>query len=111
MWLKTYKPLATMTVVPRIPCLPDPNRPPPGGRKYSKKYKLRDGVAALYAERINERLDEEEAGPAGSKKYLSLYPAMLTQVAEDLHDEELDAVQKIVDKWNSDGAPDDMKKK
>lgn len=85
--------------------------PPPGKNKYGKTYRIRDGVCILYSDKINIMLGRYGAEPAGSKKSMGLYSKAVSQVTSTLTPEELQLATKLVNTWNTEGAPPALQQK
>ena len=84
---------------------------PPGKHCYCKTYKARDAVMVLYQAKIKAILDVRNAGHSGSKQYMGMYPAALSEVMKSLTDEELKAAEDTASRWNKDGTPAELQQK
>jgi hypothetical protein len=84
---------------------------PRGSNKFTKNYKLRDAVAVIHSNTISQILIDREAGPPGGKKYLAMYPGVLSEVVKGLNRVEKAEAIALSETWNREGAPDELKKK
>lgn len=75
--------------------------------KIKQVYAIRDVIKQKYRELIEDKIPFKPT----DKNYLSCYQAALTQVQNEMSDEDLGALQKIVDSWNEQGAPSEVKLK
>lgn len=89
----------------------DELRHPPGKNKYCKTYHIRDAVCMLYSDKINAMLASFGAEPAGSRKSMGLYSKAVAQVTSALSAAELEAATKLMNTWNSEGAPPALQRK
>ena len=86
--------------------------PKPRGIKiHLKKYTIRDVVCAQYRPKISDLASQESQDKPGTSAYLAAYPHALTAIIQALNQEEMEAMEKLVEQWNEDGAPDAQKKK
>ena len=84
---------------------------PRGIKKYLKKYTIRDVVHAQYGPKISDLASQESQDKLGTSAYLAAYPHALTAIIQALTQEEIEVMEKLVEQWNEDGAPDAQKKK
>ena len=84
---------------------------PRGVNKYLKKYTIRDVVHAQYGPKISNLVSQESQDKPGTSAYLVAYPNDLMAIIQAPTQEEMEAMEKLVEQWNEDGAPDAQKKK
>ena len=75
--------------------------------KYKQVYTIRDVIKQRYRELIEDEIPYKST----EKQYLSSYQSVVTRVHQNMSEDDLAEVQKMVDLWNSNGAPSDLKLK
>jgi len=75
--------------------------------KIKQVYTIRDVIKQNYRELIEEKIPFKPT----EKNYLSHYQAALTQVQNEMSDEDLGDIRKTVELWNEQGAPSEVKLK
>ena len=86
------------------------NAGPPGKNRYCKTYKPQDAVNVLYHDHVKAILEASSTGKTGSRQYMGLYPAALSEVLKTLTADELKAAEELAHKWNSDSMPPEQQK-
>jgi hypothetical protein len=83
-------------------------RLPPGYNKFLKSYKLRDAVPVVCKDEVEKEMECLSNGVDSSRSRLKFYPTAITKVLESLKGDKLKEVQKMVEVWNLEGAPQDI---
>ena len=68
-------------------------------------------VRAQYGLKISNLASQESQDKLGTPAYLAAYPHALMGIIQALTWEEMEAMEKLVEQWNQDEAPDAQKKK
>ena len=68
-------------------------------------------VHAQYGLKVSNLASQESQDKPGTSAYLAAYPHALMAIIQALTQEEMEAMEKLVEQWNEDGAPDAQKKK
>ena len=79
------------------------NKDAPG--HYKKRYKLRDAVGVLFADRVIERAKKLSGAPAGSGKFLGKYLKVLKFVTGKLDPMDKKQTLDAAQDWNENGLP------
>ena len=79
----------------------------PKPAKYKQFYTIRDVIKQRYWELVEDKIPYKLT----EKEYLSSYQMAVTKVQNNMSEEDTNAIQKIVDSWNSEGPPADLKLK
>jgi hypothetical protein len=75
--------------------------------KVKQVYTARDIIKQKYRELVEDHIPYKSS----DKKYLFSYQQAVTKVLEEMSEEDLSDIQKIVDMWNDQGAPLDLQLK
>ena len=82
-------------------------KPEPKPKKVKQVYTIRDVIKQNYGELVAEEIGCKP----DDKKYIGSYQRAVTTVHNNMSEEELDEVQRILDLWNKDGAPSEVQLK
>jgi hypothetical protein len=79
----------------------------PKPRKMKQVYTMRDVIKEKYRHLVEEEIPYNPT----DKEYLGEYQKAVTKALEKMSPEDLEEVQEIVDSWNAQGVPSEMKLK
>ena len=79
--------------------------------KFGRSYTFRDGVKELHGNRIEAKVKESTEEKQGSPAWLAIYAKAAAEVAAQLSGEEREEVNDLVERWNTQGLPEEEKKK
>ena len=78
------------------------------GCKFGRSYTFQDGVKELHGNRIEAKVKESMEGPPA---WLVIYAKAAAEVAPQLSGEEREEVNDLVERWNTQGLPEEEEKK
>jgi hypothetical protein len=76
-------------------------------KKVKMEYTIRDVVKQHYSSRV----DQEIPFKSTDKEYIGSYQRAVTTVLNEMTEEDLEEVEKVLDLWNKKGAPSDLQLK
>ena len=79
----------------------------PKPKKVKPLYNIRDVVKQNYRELVEEKIPFKPNDP----KYIGSYQAAVTEVIQNMAEEDLAAVEEIAEEWSKQGAPAEVKLK
>jgi hypothetical protein len=79
-------------------------------RSHTKNFTLRDVIKHTHKDDIHSIVSEVTDAQPGHKDWLRHYPAALTQVIENLSEDERIEAEKILDQWTDDGVPREVQR-
>ena len=79
----------------------------PKPKKLKPIYKLRDVVKKLYRWRIEDKIPYKSTEP----EYLGRYQKAVSDVLDDMTEEELEEAETLLEQWNKEGGPSDLQLK